>query len=246
MKKETLAKLIDHTMLAQTAGVKEITKLCAEARNFNFMSVCVNPVYVPLCKKELEGTDVKICTVVGFPLGATSTQDKVNEALNAVNNGADEIDMVINSGAAMECSFNLIELDIAEVSKTCHEAGNKLGKKIIVKVILETCFLSDENLITCCQCAVRAGADFVKTSTGFATPKDTNGNLLSNGASSHHVEIMRRTVGKEFGVKASGGIRSSKKALEMLVAGANRLGTSSGVQILNSWDDSVKIPGWDD
>lgn len=233
-------------MLAQTAGIKEITKLCSEAKNFKFMSVCVNPVYVPFCSKELEGSGVKVCTVVGFPLGATATQDKVNEALNAINNGADEIDMVINSGSAQDSAFNTIELDIADVAKACHEAGEKLGKKIIVKVILETCFLTNQSLVTCCQCAVRAGADFVKTSTGFATPKDSNGNQLSNGASVHHVEIMRKTVGKDFGVKASGGIRSAKTALEMLTAGANRLGTSSGVQIIKNWDESIKIPGWDD
>ena len=195
MKKETLAKLIDHTLLSQTAGVKDISLLCTVAKNYGFKSVCVNPIFVPMCKKELEGSGVKVCTVIGFPLGSTTTQDKVNETETAVLNGADEVDMVINSGAALECRFNSSQLDIAGVVEAARKAGQKAGRDIIVKVILETCFLTDETIVTCCQCAVKAGADFVKTSTGFATPKDSNGNLLSNGASKHHVELMRKTVG---------------------------------------------------
>lgn len=246
MKKETLAKLIDHTLLSQTAGVKDISQLCTVAKNYGFKSVCVNPIFVPMCRKELEGSGVKVCTVIGFPLGSTTTQDKAKETETAVLNGADEVDMVINSGAALECRFNSIQLDIAGVVEAARKAGQKVGRDIIVKVILETCFLTDETIVTCCQCAVKAGADFVKTSTGFATPKDSNGNLLSNGASKHHVELMRKTVGKDFGVKASGGIRTAKKAYEMLCAGANRIGTSSGVQIIENWDESAVIPGWDD
>lgn len=246
MKKETLAKLIDHTMLNQTAGIKDITRLCAEAKHYRFKSVCVNPAYVPLCKNELEGTDVKICTVIGFPLGATTTEAKAYEAAEAILNGADEIDMVINAGDAAECRFNSIQLDIAGVVKAARDAGAKTGKTVTVKVILETCFLTDTTIVTCCQCAIRSGADFVKTSTGFATPKDSSGNILPNGASAHHVELMRKTVGKNFGVKASGGIRNAKKTLEMILAGANRIGTSSGIQIIETWDESVKIPGWDE
>lgn len=236
MTKNEIAKMIDHTMLAQTAGIKEITKLCNEAKTYNFASVCVNPLFVPVCKKELEGTDVMICTVIGFPLGATSTASKVFETIQAINDGADEVDMVINSGAALECRFSEIELDIAAVVKAAKETGIKLNRKISVKVILETCFLNDQTLVTLCQCAVRAGADFVKTSTGFASPKDINGTLLPNGASAHHVEIMRKTVGPDFGVKASGGIRTAKKALEMIQAGASRIGTSNGVQIIENWN----------
>lgn len=236
MTKNEIAKMIDHTMLAQTAGIKEITKLCNEAKTYNFASVCVNPLFVPVCKKELEGTDVMVCTVIGFPLGATSTASKVFETIQAINDGADEVDMVINSGAALECRFSGIELDIAAVVKAAKETGIKLNRKISVKVILETCFLNDQTLVTLCQCAVRAGADFVKTSTGFATPKDINGTLLPNGASAHHVEIMRKTVGPDFGVKASGGIRTAKKALEMIQAGASRIGTSNGVQIIENWN----------
>lgn len=236
MTKNEIAKMIDHTMLAQTAGIKEITKLCNEAKTYNFASVCVNPLFVPVCKKELEGTDVMVCTVIGFPLGATSTASKVFETIQAINDGADEVDMVINSGAALECRFSEIELDIAAVVKAAKETGIKLNRKISVKVILETCFLNDQTLVTLCQCAVRARADFVKTSTGFATPKDINGTLLPNGASAHHVEIMRKTVGPDFGVKASGGIRTAKKALEMIQAGASRIGTSNGVQIIENWN----------
>lgn len=236
MTKNEIAKMIDHTMLAQTAGIKEITKLCNEAKTYNFASVCVNPLFVPVCKKELEGTDVMVCTVIGFPLGATSTASKVFETVQAINDGADEVDMVINSGAALECRFSEIELDIAAVVKAAKETGIKLNRKISVKVILETCFLNDQTLVTLCQCAIRAGADFVKTSTGFATPKDINGTLLPNGASAHHVEIMRKTVGPDFGVKASGGIRTAKKALEMIQAGASRIGTSNGVQIIENWN----------
>lgn len=236
MTKNEIAKMIDHTMLAQTAGIKEITKLCNEAKTYNFASVCVNPLFVPVCKKELEGTDVMVCTVIGFPLGATSTASKVFETIQAIKDGADEVDMVINSGAALECRFSEIELDIAAVVKAAKETGIKLNRKISVKVILETCFLNDQTLVTLCQCAIRAGADFVKTSTGFATPKDINGTLLPNGASAHHVEIMRKTVGPDFGVKASGGIRTAKKALEMIQAGASRIGTSNGVQIIENWN----------
>lgn len=236
MTKNEIAKMIDHTMLAQTAGIKEITKLCNEAKTYNFASVCVNPLFVPVCKKELEGTDVMVCTVIGFPLGATSTASKVFETIQAINDGANEVDMVINSGAALECRFSEIELDIAAVVKAAKETGIKLNRKITVKVILETCFLNDQTIITLCQCAVRAGADFVKTSTGFATPKDINGSLLPNGASAHHIEIMRKTVGPDFGVKASGGIRTAKTALEMIQSGANRIGTSNGVQIIENWN----------
>lgn len=245
MNKEKVASLIDHTLLAQTAGVREIIRLCQEAKKYKFASVCVNPVYVPVCRTELEYTDVKVCTVVGFPLGAVSTQDKINETVNAITCGADEIDMVVNLGAVMDCRFSEAEIDIAEVTEAAHFAGAKLGKKIIVKVILETCYLNDNQLDTCCRFAVRAGADFVKTSTGFATPQGMDGKLLPNGASIHCVELMRKIVGPDFGVKASGGIRTPRKAMEMLVAGANRIGTSNAVQIIENWDETIKVPGFD-
>lgn len=245
MTKELLASMIDHTMLFQCAGIKDIVKLCSEAKKYSFASVCVNPIYVPLAYSELSGSDVKVCTVIGFPLGSTTSVDKANETLVAVANGASEVDMVINVGAALDCRFNEIELDISAVVHAASQAGQKCGRKITVKVILETCYLDDQTIQTCCQCAVRAGADFVKTSTGFAMPKGVDGQLLSNGASVHHVELMRTVVGPSFGVKASGGIRNAKNCLNMLASGANRIGTSSGVQIIDSWDESVKVPRWD-
>ena len=246
MKKETIASLIDHTLLNPTAGVKDIIRLCTEAKKYKFASVCVNPCYVPVCATELKGSGVKVCTVIGFPLGATTTKAKAEEASIAVTEGADEIDMVMNIGAALDGRFNNVELDIQEVVNASRAAAEKCGKKVVVKVILETCFLDDTTLSTCCQCCVKAGADFVKTSTGFATPKGIDGNLLPNGASVHHVSIMRNVVKDACGVKASGGIRSARAALGLIQAGANRIGTSSGIQIVETWDETVKIKGWDD
>lgn len=241
MTKKEIASYIDHTLLAPQAGIKEIIQLCHEAERYGFASVCVNPVYVQTAASELQGSPVKICTVVGFPLGATTTQDKINESVNAINNGADEIDMVINIGAAKDGRFTEVGTDILEVVNACKEAGKKLSKNITVKTILETCLLDDITIENCCLAAKKAGADFVKTSTGFANPKGIDGNPLPNGASEHHVELMRKTVGPDMGVKASGGIRSARTAVTMLEAGANRIGTSSGVNILDNWDESLKI-----
>ena len=236
MTKEEVAALIDHTLLAPQAGIREIVLLCQEAKRYQFASVCVNPVYVSAAANELEGTSVKVCTVVGFPLGATTTKDKINEAKNAISNGADEIDMVINIGAAKDGRFSEVGTDIMGVVKACKAAGKKLGKNIIVKTILETCLLDDNAIVNCCLCAKKAGADFVKTSTGCANPKGIDGNPLPNGASEHHVKLMRDTVGPDMGVKASGGIRSSRTLLTMIEAGANRIGTSSGTKIVESWE----------
>ncbi len=241
MTKEEIAKYIDHTLLAPQAGIREIVLLCQEAKRYNFASVCVNPVYVSAAKDELADSDVKICTVVGFPLGATTTKDKINEALNAIENGADEIDMVINIGAAKDGRFSEVGTDIMGVVDACKEAGKAIGKNIIIKTILETCLLDDNAIVNCCLVAKKAGADFVKTSTGFANPKGIDGNPLPNGASEHHVKLMRETVGSDMGVKASGGIRNARFAIELLEAGASRLGTSSGLGILARWDESVKI-----
>lgn len=234
MNRKEIAAYIDHTLLAADAGVNQITKLCNEARTYNFASVCVNPVYVSLASSELQGTGVKVCTVIGFPLGASSSKVKAFEAKDAVENGADEIDMVINIGAAKDGRFTIVGSDIAAVVRASKRAGHKLGKEVIVKVILETCLLDDGTIKNCCLCAKKAKADFVKTSTGFATPKGSDGQLLPNGASEHHVKIMRETVGEKMGVKASGGIRSAKTALAMIEAGANRIGTSSGVKIIEA------------
>ncbi len=244
MKKESIAAAIDHTLLSPTASLRDIEKLCTEAKNYRFASVCVNPVNVPVAALSLEGSGVKVCTVVGFPLGATSTEVKMFEARRAVVDGADEIDMVINVAAAMEGRLSNVETDIQGVVQASKDEGKKAGRNVVVKVILETCFLDDRTIVDACRCAVKAGADFVKTSTGFATPKDASGNLLSNGASTHHVSLMRNTVGSSCGVKASGGIRSARAAAALVLAGANRIGASSGIQIVESWNED-EIPDWE-
>ena len=241
MTKKEVAKYIDHTLLAPQAGIGEIILVCQEAKRYHFASVCVNPVYVSAAANELKDSDVKICTVVGFPLGATTTKDKINEAKNAIANGADEIDMVINIGAAKDGRFSEVGTDILGVVKACKTAGKKLDKNIIVKTILETCLLDENTIVNCCLVAKKAGADFVKTSTGFANPKGIDGMPLPNGASESHVKLMRKTVGSDMGVKASGGIRSARTLITMLEAGANRIGTSSGTKIIENWDETKQI-----
>ena len=237
MNKKEIASYIDHTLLAPTATVNQIIQLCQEADLYGFASVCVNPIYVGVAATQLKDSETKVCTVVGFPLGATPSKIKALEARNAVKNGADEVDMVIDLGAAKDGRFSEVSKDIACVVRGAKIMGERMNKKVIVKVILETCYLSDYEIQTCCLCAKNAGADFVKTSTGFATPKDINGNPIPNGANVHHVQLMRNTVGPDMGVKASGGIRTSRLAEELIEAGANRLGTSSGVGILQNWNE---------
>lgn len=207
-------KLIDHTILKAFATEEEILKLCAEAIEYDFKSVCVNPVNVALAKKALEGSDVLVCTVVGFPLGANTKEIKALETLDAIKNGADEIDMVINIGKAKEHDFEYIEDEIKCVVTA------SAGKT--TKVIIETCYLSDEEKVECCRAAKAAGATFVKTSTGFGT----------GGATASDIKLMRETVGAEMGVKASGGVRSFDDVKLMVENGATRIGASSGIQIM--------------
>ena len=241
MTKKEIASYIDHTALSAECGVKQIGILCSEALKYGFASVCVNPVNVAFASSELAGSGVKVCTVIGFPLGAATSAAKAFETEDAIFNGADEIDMVINIGAAKDGRYSIVSSDIATVVETARNAGEKVNKKIIVKVILETCLLDEQTIENCCLCAKKAGADFVKTSTGFATPKGYDGRLLPNGASESHVKLMRNVVGPEMGVKASGGIRSAAMAALMLKAGANRIGTSSGVNIVEAWNESTEI-----
>lgn len=229
-----IAKLIDHTLLSPQATQKEITNLCMEAQCFSFASVCVNPFYVKFCSELLNDSPVKVCTVIGFPLGANTTSVKIFEAQTAVKDGADEIDMVINVGKAIENDFDFILNEVKAVKNSLKILESEVSKKIILKVILETCFLSDFQIVECCKASVSGGADFVKTSTGFASPKSSEGQLLPNGASVHHVQLMRKTVGEKIGVKASGGIRSYNTLIQMVEAGATRIGTSSGVSIVQS------------
>lgn len=208
-------KLFDHTLLKADATKEQICKVCEEARQYGFASVCVNGYYTALVAGQLAGTDVKTCTVVGFPLGQMSTRAKCAETEAAVMDGAQEIDMVINVGALKDKDDEAVLFDITSVKKAC-------GTKAILKVIIETCLLTDEEKVRACELAVKAGADFVKTSTGFST----------GGADVKDVELMRRTVGKHIGVKASGGIRDTKTAQAMLDAGADRLGTSATIAIV--------------
>ena len=207
-------KLIDHTVLKAFATEEEILKLCAEAKEYDFKSVCVNPANIATAKKALEGSDVLVCTVVGFPLGANTKEIKALETLDAIKNGADEIDMVINIGKAKEHDFEYIEEEIKCVVTA------SAGKT--TKVIIETCYLSDEEKVECCKAAKAAGATFVKTSTGFGT----------GGATAADIKLMRETVGAEMGVKASGGVRSFDDLKVMVENGATRIGTSNGIQIM--------------
>ncbi len=211
---ENLASYIDHTLLKAEASAGAVRKLCEEARQYGFASVCVNSCRVPLCVSELKGSGVAVCTVVGFPLGAMSTEAKAFEAKQALEAGAREIDMVMNLGAFRDEDYSRVEEDIREVKKMC-------GSRVL-KVILETCLLSKEEIARACEIAKKAGGDYVKTSTGFS----------QGGAALEDVELMRRTVGADMGVKASGGIRSREEALAMIRAGASRIGTSSGVAMM--------------
>lgn len=207
--------LIDHTLLKPEATPDQITQLCQEARTYGFASVCVNPTYTSQCVELLSGSPVKVCVVGGFPLGATLPEVKAYEARTVLERGAREVDMVINIGALKARDYSLVEWDIQGVVEVCH-AGNAL-----VKVIIETALLTEEEKVMACQISKRAGADFVKTSTGFS----------SAGATVEDVAVMRRVVGPDMGLKAAGGIRSLEDALRMVEAGADRLGTSSGVKI---------------
>jgi len=211
-----IAKMIDHTLLKADATEAQIRKLCAEAKEYGFASVCVNSCYAALASKELEGSDVKTCCVVGFPLGAMQTQAKAFEAAQAVKDGAQEIDMVIQIGALKDGRDDAVQEDIAAVVEA--------AKPAIVKVIIETCLLTEEEKVRACTLAEKAGAAFVKTSTGFST----------GGATAEDVALMRRTVGDRMQVKAAGGIHTREEALAMIEAGADRLGASSGVAIVSA------------
>lgn len=217
-----LARMIDHTALKPETTEDEIRTLCDEARTYCFASVCVNAGYVPLAAAELRGTPVAVCTVVGFPLGATSTAAKAFEASQAVRDGAREVDMVINVGMLRSAAFDYVEQDIRAVVLAAKEVGQTLGAPIIVKVILETALLTDEEKVIASVLARNAGADFVKTSTGFS----------KGGATAADVSLMRHAVGPRMGVKASGGVRSMQDAETMIAHGATRLGASASVAIL--------------
>lgn len=221
MTKEELARKIDHTNLKAFATLADIEKLCREAKDNHFASVCVNSVWVPAAAAMLEGTDTAVCTVVGFPLGACSHDAKAAETVIAVQNGATEIDMVLDVGAAKDGRWEAVRADVEGVIEAAREASG--GKKIIVKVILENCYLEKNEIVRACEECMAAGAYFVKTSTGFGT----------GGATVEDVALMRKTVGDRCRVKAAGGIRDRETALAMIEAGADRLGCSAGIAIVN-------------
>lgn len=211
-----LAKLIDHTLLKPEATKQQIEQLCAEAKKYGFASVCVNPCYVSLCARLLKDTRVKVCTVIGFPLGATTTAAKVLEAEHAIKDGAQELDMVINVGMLKSGEHEYVEDDIFAVVSTARRSG------VLTKVILENVLLTDEEKVKACLLVKRAGADFVKTSTGFSKGGATVGDVI----------LMRRVVGSAMGVKAAGGVRSREEALTMVASGADRVGASASVKIV--------------
>jgi deoxyribose-phosphate aldolase len=214
--KEKLASMIDHTLLKPEATDNEVIKICEEAKRFSFASVCINPSFVKICKKELENSPVKVCTVIGFPLGANSTEVKKIEAMQALQDGAKEIDMVINIGKLKQKDYQYVYEDIYQVAQAAKEFN------CLSKVIIETALLTEEEKIKACLIAKEAGADFVKTSTGFS----------KSGATPSDIALMRFVVGKEIGVKASGGIRTIEDAQMMIESGANRIGASASVQII--------------
>lgn len=214
MKKEQLAKYIDHTILKADATTEKVEQICQEALENNFASVCINSCNVPLAAKLLKNSSVKVCTVIGFPLGAVSTAAKAFETQDAIKNGAEEVDMVINVGRLKDKNYEYVKQDIKAVV-------NAASGKALTKVIIETCLLTDEEKVTACKLAKEAGADFVKTSTGFST----------GGATAKDIKLMRETVGNDMGVKASGGIHSYEDAMAMIENGASRIGASASIAI---------------
>lgn len=212
-------RMIDHTLLKSESTREQIKSLCDEALEYNFKSVCINPFWVSYANDILKDSEVSVCTVIGFPLGANTTSMKATEAREAILNGADEVDMVINVGLLKSKEYDLVEEDIKAVVEE--------SKDKIVKVIIETCLLSDEEIVKACEISMKSGADFVKTSTGFN----------SAGAKAQDVNLMRKTVGDTLGVKASGGIRDLKTAREMIENGATRLGVSAGIEIIKELEN---------
>jgi len=212
---QKIAQMIDHTVLKADTTAKQIEVLCQEAAEYKFASVCVNPTWVKKCAELLKDSEVKVCTVIGFPLGANTPEVKAFETAQAIQDGAEEVDMVINIGALKDGNNELVERDIKAVVDAAKG-------KALTKVIIETCLLTEEEKVRACELAVKAGADYVKTSTGFST----------GGATKEDIALMRKTVGPEIGVKASGGVRNAEDAEVMIAAGATRIGASAGIAIV--------------
>ncbi|HSQ88084.1 deoxyribose-phosphate aldolase [Romboutsia sp.] len=210
-----IANMIDHTILKAVATKEDVIKICDEAKEYGFFSVCINPTHIELVKNELKGSNVKVCTVIGFPLGANTKEVKAFETKDAIAKGADEVDMVINIGALKDKNYDLVFEDIKAVVDAA-------DNKALVKVIIETCYLTDEEKKIACELAVKAGTDFVKTSTGFGT----------GGSTPADIKLMRETVGENIGVKASGGVRNEKDAIAVIEAGTSRIGASASIAIV--------------
>lgn len=225
MTKAELAKYIDSTLLDPKAGTKQIDKLCDEALKYGFASVCILPMFVKRVAKRLAKTEVAVCTVIDFPFGSSASGSKGFQSALAVQQGAQEVDIVFPISAVLENNMKYVHKEL-ETIVSATRRSLYTSRSVIIKFILETCYLSDEQIVACCEAAVKCGADFVKTSTGFAKARPS-------GATVHAVELMRKTVGNDFGVKASGGIRDTQTALAMIAAGANRIGTSSGKAIVD-------------
>lgn len=219
MKKSELARYIDYTILKQDATENSIVELCNNAKKYNFKAVCVSPCYVKFCKNELKNSNTSVCTVIGFPHGLNTTETKIFEGLNAIENGADELDIVINNSWTKSGKFELIEKEL----KNFATQMKKVSKNIIVKVIIEACLLTQKEKEKIAVIVKNSGADFIKTSTGFS----------KGGATIEDVELLRRILGKDFLIKASGGIRDYDTAIKMIKAGANRLGVSAAIEIIN-------------
>lgn len=217
-----IANMIDHTILKAVATNEDVKKLCNEAKEYNFFSVCINPANIEFAKKELEGSSVKVCTVIGFPLGANTSEVKAFETKDAIKKGADEVDMVINIGALKDKDYDYVLNDI----KAVVDAANK---EALVKVIIETCYLTDDEKKIACELSVKAGADFVKTSTGFGT----------GGSTPEDIKLMREVVGPNIGVKASGGVRNQEDAKAVIKAGCSRIGASASVAITKGEDSKT-------
>lgn len=217
-----IANMIDHTILKAVATKEDVKKLCNEAKEYNFFSVCINPANIEFAKKELEGSSVKVCTVIGFPLGANTSEVKAFETKDAIKKGADEVDMVINIGALKDKDYDYVLNDIKAVVDAA-------SKEALVKVIIETCYLTDDEKKIACELSVKAGADFVKTSTGFGT----------GGSTPEDIKLMREVVGPNIGVKASGGVRNQEDAKAVIKAGCSRIGASASVAITKGEDSKT-------
>lgn len=229
MDRKELAGMIDQTLLSPLATDEQVERFCLEAAEYGFTSVCINPVHVKKTASVLRGGGTKVCTVVDFPLGSGGEKSKISQAELCLRDGAEELDFVVDLSLVKTHRWDLLGAQLKNIQISVSEKN----PRAVTKLILETCVLSDEEIVSSCRCAMEAGFGFVKTSTGFYIAKDREGKLIPNGASVHAVSLMRKTVGDSMGVKASGGIHSTQEALDLIAAGASRIGASAGVQIVD-------------